>query len=88
MTRITVTDTIRRALKAAEPEPEKTGHRVDWDAVNRDLPSADDIRSLLAGKQYFDNDYSPTDFLSCQCKRLDCPRCRPQDNAASGSCID
>lgn len=28
-----------------------------------------------AVKQYFDNDYSPSDFLRCQCHRADCTRC-------------
>ena len=49
------------------------------------LPTVEDIRALLAGKQYFDNDYSPADwnaarehalsFLRCACNRSDCPRC-------------
>lgn len=41
------------------------------------LPSADDLRTLLVGKQYFDNDYRPSDFLHCLCHRLDCPSCTP-----------
>lgn len=45
------------------------------------LPTPDEIRALLAGKQYFDNDYAPTDFLRCACNRSDCPRCTPRHDS-------
>jgi hypothetical protein len=54
---------------------------------DRQLPSAESIRTLLTGKQYFDNDYSPADFLRCACKRSDCQKCQPPASVDSGNCI-
>lgn len=61
--------------------PRKTVRVAIMD-TGRVLPSLEDIRRVLAGKQYFDNDYSPSDFLSCQCKRHDCPRCQPTSSSS------
>ena len=37
-------------------------HPLSYVGVTPQLPEVEDIRALLAGKQYFDNDYSPSDF--------------------------
>lgn len=61
--------------------------RSSYEAPADPLPTVDEIRALLASKQYFDNDYSPAEWakfeesierpslLRCACNRWDCRQC-------------